>query len=88
MLATMKQIPTTSSDTTTPILPPEFPDRILRADEVMRQCGFASKSSLNRAVKEGIFPKPVRLTRRSVGWRLSTTSEWIATRPTVGEGEV
>lgn len=66
----------------------EFPDRILRIEEVMTQCGFASKSSLNRAVKEGLFPKPVRLTRRSVGWRLSVTSEWVATRPEIGEGEV
>ena len=66
----------------------EFPDRILRIEEVMAQCGFASKSSLNRAVKEGLFPRPVRLTRRSVGWRLSVTSEWVATRPEIGKGEV
>ena len=91
-VAAMKQInpsTTTSANTIHTVTPNDFPDRILRAEEVLRMCGFASKSSLNRAVREGFFPRPVKLTRRSVGWRLSATSEWIATRPEVGaEDEV
>ena len=30
--------------------------------------------------QKGLFPKPVKLSTKRVGWRLSDIREWIATR--------
>lgn len=56
-------------------------DRILREPEVRQLTGIHSKSSLVRAVKSGHFPPPLRLTERSIGWKLSTVTAWIESRP-------
>lgn len=85
----MKQVPTTSPDTTTTTLPPAPPvDRLLRRPEVLHLTGLSGPSALKRAIAEAGFPKPVRLTARSIAWRLSGVVEWIGTRPEVGQGEV
>lgn len=38
-------------------------------------------------IKRGLMPAPVKLGPRACGWRLSTLSEWLASRPKA-EGEV
>ena len=82
----MKQIPTTSPDTTT--LPSAPVDRLLRRPEVLHLTGLSGPSALKRAIAEADFPKPVRLTARSIAWRQSAVVEWIESRPEVGRGEV
>lgn len=42
--------------------------RLMRREEVLRTCGI-SKSTLYEMVSEETFPAPVRINRRSVGWR-------------------
>ncbi len=54
-------------------------ERLLRRDEVLRLTGL-SKSTLNKMVKEGTFPAPVRIGERAVAWRESEVLEWIRTR--------
>lgn len=83
----MKQIPTTSPDTTTLPSAPHV-DRLLRRPEVLHLTGLSGPSALRRAIAEADFPRPVRLTARSIAWRLSAVVEWIGTRPEVGQGEV
>ena len=83
----MKQIPTTSPDTTTLPSAPHV-DRLLRRPEVLHLTGLSGPSALKRAIAEADFPRPVKLTARSIAWRQSAVVEWIATRPEVGEGEV
>ena len=39
-----------------------------------------SRSTIYQYVKDGAFPKPVRLGLRAVGWLESDVSAWIATR--------
>jgi prophage regulatory protein len=83
----MKTITATSPDTTTtlPSAPPA--DRLLRRPEVLYITGLSGPSALKRAIAEADFPKPVRLTARSIAWRLSAVLAWIESRPEVGEGE-
>ena len=50
---------------------------ILRRPQVEQRTGL-SRSTLYQYIKDGDFPKPVRLGLRAVGWLESDISEWIA----------
>ncbi|WP_111559711.1 MULTISPECIES: AlpA family transcriptional regulator [Paracoccus] len=53
---------------------------ILRRPEVERLTGL-SRSTIYRLMADGEFPKPVKLTRKAVGWQQNTINEWLAQRP-------
>ena len=57
--------------------------RILRIAEVVRLTGL-SKPTIHRKVKDGSFPRPIKLGAQSVGWRAADLREWIETRPAAG----
>ncbi|PKY11545.1 hypothetical protein B1757_03835 [Acidithiobacillus marinus] len=40
----------------------------------------ASRSTIYAWVKQGIFPKPVKIGPRAVGWRKSDIDEWLSSR--------
>jgi prophage regulatory protein len=62
--------------------PPIEPlDAILRRPAVEQVTGLTT-SALYRLVTSGDFPKPVRITKGAVGWRLSAVHSWIESRPT------
>ena len=52
---------------------------ILRRPEVERRTGL-SRSTLYAMMAEGVFPKPVRLGKRAVGWRESDVLAWLESR--------
>ena len=52
---------------------------ILRRPQVEQRTGL-SRSTLYQYIKDGDFPKPVRLGPRAVGWLESDISAWIAAR--------
>jgi prophage regulatory protein len=52
---------------------------ILRRREVERLTGLA-RSTLYQYVKVGVFPPPVRLGERAVGWRYADVLDWINSR--------
>lgn len=54
-------------------------ERFMRLPEVMATCGLPM-SSLYDAVRRGDFPKPVPLSRKSVGWLASEVQQWMAQR--------
>ena len=54
--------------------------RLLRIEEVEVMTGLA-KSTIYRLVKEGSFPRPVRVGKRAVRWREWEVREWIRSRP-------
>lgn len=56
-------------------------NRIIRLPETLEMVGLGSRSALNRAIVDAGFPKPVKLTKRAVGWRLSDVQSWIENRP-------
>lgn len=50
--------------------------RILKLPEVIERTGL-SKSSIYAYKSEGLFPRPVNLGRRSVGWIEQDIINWI-----------
>lgn len=52
---------------------------ILRRPQVEQRTGL-SRSTLYQYIKDGDFPRPVRLGLRAVGWLESDISDWIAAR--------
>ena len=56
--------------------------RILRRQTVEERTGL-SRSTLYQYMQDGVFPAPVRLGSRAVGWRESDIQAWIAERPQV-----
>lgn len=50
-----------------------------RLPAVLEATGL-SRSALNRAVKSGAFPQPVKLGERSIAWRSDEVSAWIESR--------
>ena len=50
--------------------------RILRLPEVMTRTGL-SRSTIYLRISQGIFPKPVSLGARSVGWVEAEIQEWL-----------
>lgn len=55
------------------------PQRLLRLPKIIDQTGHA-RSSIYDGIRDGTFPKPVRLCGRSVAWVESEIAGWIAAR--------
>jgi prophage regulatory protein len=54
-------------------------DEILRQREV-QQASRLSRTTIWRGVKAGTFPKPVQLTRTTIGWFRADVIRWQAER--------
>jgi len=52
---------------------------IERRPEVQRRTGWAT-STLYERIKQGVFPSPVKLSRRSVGWLAHETDAVLRAR--------
>jgi prophage regulatory protein len=52
------------------------PDRILRIRSVMERTGL-SRSTLYRKIRQGDFPKQIRISVRCIGWRESAVEAWM-----------
>ena len=53
--------------------------RFLRLPEVQRRTGL-SRSTIYVRLEQGLFPRPVSLGGRAVGWIESEVDEWIRER--------
>jgi len=58
--------------------------RLVRLAEVIHSTG-RSRSSIYSDIKEGVFPKPVKIGKRSVAWSSEDISNWIANRINGGD---
>ncbi|MDE0082872.1 MAG: AlpA family phage regulatory protein [Gammaproteobacteria bacterium] len=58
---------------------PDASPRILRMPEVEARTGL-SQRSIRALVARGDFPRPIRLSRRSVGWLESELNGWLLER--------
>ena len=52
-------------------------ERILRIRTVLERTGL-SRSTLYRKMRDGTFPKQVRISEHCCGWRESAINHWIA----------
>ena len=50
--------------------------KIIRRAEIEEQLGLA-RSTIYQMVADGEFPKPVKLGRRAVGWRVEEVESWF-----------
>jgi len=64
-------------------IPSQKPGKLLRLPRVMDITALG-KSSIYAGVKSGIFPAPVRLSARAVGWREEDLDKWVSERVKVG----
>ena len=62
-----------------PIPTPKAPARLIRRPELEAMTGLP-KSTLYDYLQAGTFPAPVKLSARSVAWRLSEVEAWIESR--------
>ncbi|MYG26741.1 MAG: AlpA family phage regulatory protein [Boseongicola sp. SB0677_bin_26] len=53
--------------------------RILRLPELIETVGL-QKAAIYSAIKAGDFPKPIKLTKRAVGWRTEDVQQWLEGR--------
>lgn len=51
-------------------------DRFMRLDEVLHTTGL-SRNTVYRRIREGTFPKQVRIGPNSVAWRQSVIVKWM-----------
>lgn len=58
---------------------------LMRREEVEERFGI-SRSWIYGEMRAGRFPKPVKIGRRSVRWRVVDLDEWAADRP-VSDGD-
>ena len=61
--------------------------RILRLPEVQRRTGL-SRSTIYVRLDQGLFPRPVSLGARAVGWIDSEVDEWIRERIVASRGGI
>ena len=54
-------------------------DRLIRLKELIKIIGL-SRSTVYKLLSEDKFPKRIRLTQRTVVWRLSEIETWIEER--------
>ena len=50
--------------------------RFIRASEVLRMIGV-SRTTLWRMVRAGLFPQPVRITKRNTGYIFDDVESWM-----------
>jgi len=53
---------------------------IIRRHEVERRVGLG-RSSIYALMARGLFPRPVRIGLRAVGWRVDDIDGWLQNRP-------
>ncbi|AGI26490.1 DNA-binding protein [Pseudomonas sp. ATCC 13867] len=67
-------------------------DRLMRLEEVLHTTGLG-RNTVYRRMREGIFPRQVRLGPNSVAWRQSDIARWVESPSTYstalegGEGD-
>lgn len=54
-------------------------EQLIRLATVLSLTGLP-KSSLYHQIKNGSFPKPVKLSERSVAWKVSEIEAWVESR--------
>lgn len=58
---------------------------ILRREEVQRLTGLP-RSTIYARIQQGTFPKPIKISEKSVGWLENEIAEWQQARIKVRDG--
>ena len=57
--------------------------KVLRRKDVEAVVGL-SRSTIYHLISEGLFPAPIKLGKRAVGWKVSDLEIWLSNRETTG----
>ncbi len=68
-------------------LPDKAASKVLRCSQVQERTGL-SRSTLYSLFTSNRFPRPIKLTSRSVGWLSSDVDEWISSRKSTASSKV
>ena len=60
-------------------------DRYIRIKELALMLGI-SRSNIYKLMKDNKFPKLIKLTERTIVWRLSVISQWVADKEKSNQG--
>ena len=60
-------------------------DRLISAEQVMDRIGL-KRTALYAAIRDGRFPRPLRVGVRATRWPESQIEDWIASRPLAASG--
>jgi len=55
-------------------------ERIVGTRELLERVLPVNRTTLWGMVRDGKFPRPIRLTRHRIGWRWSSILQWLAER--------
>ena len=58
------------------------PERLLRLPDVQQRVGLG-KTQIYKLIHEGLFPGPIKLSKRAVAWPESRVTKWISDRTDV-----
>ena len=53
------------------------PYQIIRFKEVLARTPFANRGKLNTEIRNGRFPRPIKLGRRAIGWLAEEVQDWV-----------
>lgn len=54
---------------------------LIRAIQLRKELGNVGNTTLRRWVREGNFPKPIKLGANCVAWRRDEVDAWLESRP-------
>ena len=57
--------------------------KVLRRKDVEAVVGL-SRSTIYHLISEGLFPAPIKLGKRAVGWKVSDLEIWLSNREIAG----
>ena len=57
-----------------------YPRRVLRFPELLQAVGLG-ETCVKDMVRRGEFPRPIKLSKRAVGWRVEDVEAWLESRP-------
>jgi predicted DNA-binding transcriptional regulator AlpA len=60
----------------------ELPSRLITQKAVMKLVGIGSRETLDRWVRRGLFPLPIRVGGGRLRWVLAEVEAWIEARKT------
>lgn len=66
----------TQNPTPQPLITPQDPDALLKVKDTCALVGMCA-ASVYRKVREGAFPKPVKIGTRCTRWRSGDVRKWI-----------
>lgn len=54
--------------------------QVIRFKEVIAQTPFSTRGKLYTEIRNGRFPRPLKIGKRAIGWLAEEVNEWVQSR--------